>query len=76
MRESLWLTVMFGNTLSPDRFMGAERLEVYSIIGTHFLNLHVTAIRFAEQRSQLNTEVIPIIQKNMGPTIQGNYQSE
>lgn len=50
LREVLWLTTRFGNTVFRSQYIFEERLSVHAIIGTAFLNSDVVFIRCKDQQ--------------------------
>lgn len=70
------LTVRLGNTMFRVLFLVAERLAVERFIGNSFLKRYVPEIRCEEQKVQLRSELITILQKQDGTTNQGNPYSE
>lgn len=60
------MTVRFGKILYRVKSIIEYTLVVDVIIGTEFLNSHVIAIKCCEQKIQLRTAVLPIVQKHHG----------
>lgn len=58
--ESVWLTVRFSNHLYCVKFIIGRLLAVEVIIGTEFINQHVLAISYTQQRIIFRNGEAPI----------------
>lgn len=68
LREVVWLTAKFGNTLIKVRFLVEERLAADLIVRTAVINKHIASIICREQKNKFTKGTVQIVG-------QGNHNS-